>query len=145
MAICSLIGRIPWQGVCMRKRPGLLSITWISILALLAGALESKADFIPIALQPGGFNADIIVERTAPAPLVPGAYTTASMDNGMANTAFSWYEQGYNTANLTTGLPHPGTTFVHQNAADHSFTMAPSYTANNAILLDSTLTTSNFR
>jgi predicted alpha-1,6-mannanase (GH76 family) len=122
------------------------SIAQLSIgCLLLTAALPSKADFTPIPLQPGSFNADIIVERTAPAPLVPGAYTTASMDTGTGNTGFSWYEQGYYSAAATTGLPHPGTTFVDQSALDHSFTMAPSYTANNAILLDSTLTSAGFR
>ena len=62
------------------------------------------------------------------------------MDAGIGNTATSWYEEGYNTAASTTGLPHPGTTFSSQSLANHSYTMAPSYTANDAVLLDSTVT-----
>jgi predicted alpha-1,6-mannanase (GH76 family) len=99
-----------------------------------------RADFTPIALTSGSYNQDLVVENTAPAPIVAGGYTTASMDNGIANSGYSWYEQGYNTANPTTGLPHPGSTFTHQNAADHQYKMAQSFASNNAILLDSVLT-----
>src|SRR5580765_3950722 len=94
------------------------------------------ADFAPIALTSGSYNQDVVVENTAPAPVVAGGYTTASMDNGAANTAFSWYELGYNTANPTTGLPAAGSVFTHQSAADHQYRMAPSYASNNAVLLD---------
>src|SRR5882672_8184175 len=97
------------------------------------------ADFAPIALTSGSYNQDVVVENTAPAPVVAGGYTTASMDNGVANTGFSWYEQGYNTANPTTGLPIAGSIFTHQNAADHQYQMAASYASNNAVLLDSVL------
>ena len=110
-------------------------------LALLAFAPDTAcADFAPIALTSSSYNQDVIVENTAPAPVLVGGYTTASMDNGVANTAFSWYEQGYNTANPTTGLPQPGSIFTSQSAADHQYQMAPSYVSNNAVLLDSVLT-----
>jgi predicted alpha-1,6-mannanase (GH76 family) len=99
-----------------------------------------QAGFVPIGLTSASYNRDMLVERTAPAPVIAGGYTSASMDNGTANTANSWYEQGYNTASPTTGLPPAGSTFTHQSAANHSYRMAPSYAANNAVLLDSTLT-----
>jgi predicted alpha-1,6-mannanase (GH76 family) len=101
----------------------------------------THADLNPIPLTPGSFNYDVVVENTAPAPVIGGGYTTASMDSGTGNNATSWYEQGYNTANPTTGLPIAGTVFTHQNAPDHQYRMAPSYAANNAVLLDSLLTT----
>lgn len=110
------------------------------IFLALIFAQCAQAGFVPIALTSASYNFDMIVERTAPAPVIAGGYTTASMDNGIANTANSWYEQGYNTANPTTGLPAAGATFTHQSAANHSYRMAPSYAANNAVLLDSTLT-----
>src|SRR5579884_3905057 len=110
-----------------------LAITFCAICAGFAG-------FTPIPLTSGSFNESMIVPATAPAPLIGGGYTTASMDAGIGNTGNSWYEQGYNTNAPTTGLPHPGTTFTSQTVSNHSYLMAPSYTANNAVLLDSTLT-----
>jgi len=103
----------------------------------------ARADFAPIALTSGSYNQDMVVENTAPAPVIAGGYTTASMDNGAANSAFSWYELGYNTASPTTGLPLAGSVFTHQNASDHQYRMAPNYSSNNAVLLDSVLTTAS--
>src|SRR5262249_17351578 len=80
------------------------------------------------------------VENTAAAPVISGGYTTASMDNGIANNSTSWYEQGYNTTNLASGLPPAGSTFTHQSVPNHQYRMASSYSANNAVVLDSTLT-----
>jgi predicted alpha-1,6-mannanase (GH76 family) len=82
----------------------------------------------------------MVVENTAPAPVLAGGYTTASMDSGTGNSATTWYELGYNTANPTTGLPLAGSTFTHQNAPDHQYRMAPSYQTSNAVLLDSVVT-----
>ncbi len=113
---------------------------WILLVGLTGVANKTLADFAPIALTSGSYNQDVVVENAAPAPLVAGGYTTASMDNGVANTGFSWYEQGYNTANPTTGLPVAGSILTHQNAADHQYRMAPSYASNNAVFLDSVLT-----
>jgi predicted alpha-1,6-mannanase (GH76 family) len=100
----------------------------------------ARGGFTPIPLTSGSFNQDMVVERSAPGPVQAGGYTTASMDNGVGNTATSWYEKGYNTASPSTGLPLAGSTFTSQSASDHQYTMAPSYQSNNAVLLDSTLT-----
>src|SRR5690242_17462925 len=91
-----------------------------TIFLTLVLTQQAQAGFVPIPLTGASYNRDMIVERTAPAPVIAGAYTTASMDNGIANTANSWYEQGYNTASPTTGLPPAGSTFTHQSAANHS-------------------------
>jgi len=91
-------------------------------------------------LTPASYNQDMVVEAGAPAPQLPGGYTTASMDQGTGNANFSWYEQGYNPAAPTTGLPKAGTTFTHQSLSDHHYQMAPSYRSNNAVVLDATLT-----
>lgn len=114
-------------------RPCLL----LALALVLPGVV--RAGFNPIALTSASYNQDIVVENTAPAPVLAGAYTTASMDSGLGNANWSWYEQGYNTANPTTGLPPAGSTFTSQSAANHQYTMAPSYTVNNAVLLDATL------
>ena len=111
-----------------------------NILPIFIGlglASTAHADFVPIALSPGSFSQDMVVEHNAPA--VPnGNYTTASMDAGIGNTGFSWYEQGYDAANPTTGLPPAGSTFVSAAFPTHHYTMPPSYTAKNAALIDST-------
>ncbi len=113
---------------------------WCFALALVCSGGVARAGFNPVPLTSGSFNQDMIVENTAPAPAVAGGYTTASMDNGVANTGTSWYEQGYDTAAPSTGLPHPGTTITSSSASNHRYTMAPSYTNNNAVMLDSALT-----
>ena len=104
----------------------------------------ARAGFAPITLTSGSYNQDMVVEATASAPVIAGGYTTASMDSGLGNSSTSWYEQGYNTTNPATGLPHAGVTFTSQSLANHQYTMAPSYTNNNALMLDSTLTNGTF-
>ena len=50
-------------------------------------------EFSPIRLTSPSYNEDMVVESNAAA--VPnGAYTTASMDNGTANTGNGWYARG---------------------------------------------------
>jgi predicted alpha-1,6-mannanase (GH76 family) len=114
----------------------------LALIATLAG--NAYAGFSPITLTSGSYNQDMVVEASAPAPVVSSGYTTASMDSGTANTQTSWYEQGYDTAYPTTGLPPAGTTFTSQSQSNHHYTMAPSYTTNNALMLDSILTAGTF-
>jgi predicted alpha-1,6-mannanase (GH76 family) len=96
----------------------------------------SAAAFAPVPLTPGSYNQDLVVERTA-APVPGGAYTTASMDAGTGNTANSWYEQGYNAGAPTTGLPAAGSALTNQSITDHAYILAPSYTAKNVAMVDS--------
>src|SRR6478609_9103148 len=106
--------------------------------ALALGASSAAgAGFTPIPLNSSSYNQDVVIERTAPPPPIP--LTTASMDNGTANTAFGWYEQGFNTDNPDTGLPAAGSTITSETFSDHTYTLASSYTNNNAVLVDSTL------
>lgn len=113
-------------------------------LLFCSSAGIADAAFFPITLTSGSYNQMMVVPSTAPEPVVSGGYTTATMDSGTANTGTTWYEEGYNTASPTTGLPHPGTTFTSASLSNHSYAMAPSYTANNALMLDSTLTSGTF-
>ena len=99
----------------------------------MSGSSVLAADYDPIPLTPGSFNQDIVVENTAPGPV--GQSTQATMDGGTNNTGRTYYEIGYNTLSPTTGIPAPGTPFNHQSIADHTYTMAPSYTEPNAILI----------
>jgi len=108
-----------------------------STLAALAIALQivssARAQFSPVPLDLSSYNQDMIVERPLPA-------TTASMDNGPVNTGESFYQMGYYAANTATGLPAPGTTITSAAASDHSYTFAPDYTTNDAVLLDPKVT-----
>jgi hypothetical protein len=96
-------------------------------------ASAAHADFDPVLVMPASFNHDIVVESNAPGPVARAS--RATMDGGTNNTGRTFYEIGYNTASPTTGLPAAGSTFVHQTFADHSYTLAPSYTAPNALLI----------
>lgn len=93
----------------------------------------ARADFRAIALNPRSYNQDMIVEH-------PPATTTATLDNGTINTGATFYERGYYTAAAATGLPVAGSTFTSAASATHSYTMAPTYTTNNVILIDSVTT-----
>lgn len=114
----------------------------IAALALTLAACRS-ADFLPIPLTPESYNQDVVVEKTASPPLVP--VTTASMDGGLANTNFTWYERGYRPEWPTTGLPKAGTRRDSEAAADHEYQFAPSYKENNAVLIDALVTNATVR
>ncbi len=107
------------------------------VVSLLLSEI-ARADFVPIALTSDSFNHDIVVEKTAPPPLMPA--TTASMDAGTANTGYSWYERGYNLNSPSTGIPVAGSTFS-SDVPGHDYAMAPNYKSNNAVMIDSALTT----
>lgn len=103
----------------------------------VSGAATAGGEFTPLAVT--GFNHDIVVEADAYHPPTNLEATTATMDNGVENIAATFYERGYNTATnaTTTGIPTAGSTFTNVSAGDHVYTMAASYTQNNAILVDS--------
>jgi predicted alpha-1,6-mannanase (GH76 family) len=124
----------------VEKRRSLALTIWLLFFTLR----QVQAGFTPIPLTTGSYNQEMIVPATAPGPVVAGGYTTATMDSGTGNTGTTWYEEGYNVANPSTGLPHPGTTFTSSSLPNHQYTMPPSYTANNALMLDSVLTGGTF-
>jgi hypothetical protein len=107
-------------------------------LALLAANSTTRADFVPIPLNPETFNQDVVVERAAPPPVIPT--TTASMETGTNNTGYSLYERGYNVIWATTGLPTAGARFTSEAQVDHDYQFAPTYKTNNAVLIDSAIT-----
>jgi hypothetical protein len=92
----------------------------LTVLAAL-GVLPARADFNPVALTPGSFTADVIVEKTAPKSI--NDYTTATMDGGTNNTAAVWYEQGYFVNSPWTGLPAAGATVPADSDANRSYKM----------------------
>jgi hypothetical protein len=107
---------------------------------LLTTVVLSRGAFTPFQLNTNSFNHDIVVEANAIHARSIGA-TTASLDAGTNNTGFTLYEQGYNADSAGSGLPAPGSTITSASLGDHSFILAPSYTANNAVLLDTNVTT----
>jgi len=63
------------------------------------------------------------------------ATANATMDGGFAKTGHTWFSQGFYVPDPSIGLPPPGQTFVAVSNATHSYTMAPNYTANNAVMI----------
>lgn len=119
-------------------RASLAKLTALLLLGTAFLSNVSRADFVPITLTSDSFNQDIIVEKSAPPPIVP--VTTASMDSGITNTGYGWYEKGYNSLWLATGIPAPGSIIASDSRAEDTFQLAPDYKTNNAVLIDNTFT-----
>src|SRR5213075_1874879 len=126
------------EGKALRSRK-VMNKTSVSLLFLGAvGIAVARAQFAPLSLTPESYNYDVIVEKTATPP--PAAATTATMDQGTNNAAATYYEQGFNVDAADTGLPAAGSTFASASLSDHSYTLAPSYTAPNALLVNAQVT-----
>ncbi len=89
------------------------------------------------ALKVSGYNADMVVEASAPRRGTLAGVTTATVENGAGNWGYAWYERGYYPPLPESGLPAASSTVISSAAPDRSYQMPPSYAANNAILLDS--------
>src|SRR6266567_1562512 len=111
------------------------------IVSLLAFAGVSRGAFTPIPLSPSSFNADPVIEASAPPSL--NDFVNVTPDGGTNKTGNTWYEIGYNTNTSSppthsgpligspyTGLPHPGTTVPAISNANHSFQRPPTYAGN---------------
>lgn len=129
---------LPSRSLSLQAESKGLTATSFSILATVALSMSAVADFLPIPLTLDSFTHDVVIERTAPPPLVP--VTTASMDTGTNNSGYSWYERGYNLDFITTGLPAAGSIYTSELDWEHCFQFAPDYRSNNAVLIDSTRT-----
>jgi hypothetical protein len=105
----------------------------LPISLALAWASSAQAAFNPIPLQSGSYTHDMIVEKTASSPALPGGATTASMDGGINNDGDTWNEQGYFTSDTSVGLPPAGSTLTTNK---YSYTFASTYAGPNAIVLD---------
>jgi hypothetical protein len=116
----------------------------------VSGNTSAGGPFNPIAI--GGYDADIVVEA-APAPYP----FTATLDNGtnilgasgsgaslQQNTGATFFEMGYDPIGVTNGIPGHGSTFT-SFSTPATYRMAPSYTAPNAILIDSNLQSANIQ
>jgi len=109
----------------------------VALLGLVAAGAAARAEFQPIDLLPQSFNADVVVEKTAPPPL--SAFVTATMDGGTNNNAWTFYEQGYDPSRPNTGLPPAGTDFSTPNDPNRVYRLAPSAAEPNALLVYSAL------
>jgi hypothetical protein len=120
----------------------------------VSGATTLGGPVTPVAVT--GWTYDFIVEKEAAKRgrivNTTGDWATSeSMDN-TGNTAYSWYERGYNlnnadgggipildvTLSTNSGLPAAGATITNA-AGDRVYTMPPSYTANNACYMSATI------
>jgi hypothetical protein len=119
-----------------------LKLGFLTICGFCAAGTWAQAQFVPIPLDPGSYTHDMIVESNA-APALR-VVTTASVDNGVANTANTWMEIGFDPANPGNGLPAAGTVFTAVSNANYSFKMPPSYTDPNGILIDTVISNGTF-
>jgi hypothetical protein len=112
------------------------------MLALgLTGTAYAAASYTPIPLNPSSFNADPVIEASAPTSI--NDYVNVTPDQGTNRNGNTWYETGYNTniyatptySGPLTGLPAHGTVFTAVSNATHTFQMPPSYNGNCVIFL----------
>lgn len=107
-----------------------------SVVARLSVITPGVYGFSPIAITAGSYNESMILAK---GDLVPA--TTATLDNGTQDTGTTWFQQGYYLADTSVGLPAPGATLNYtSNSIVYSYTMAPSYTNNDAILINASVT-----
>ncbi|HSU54312.1 MAG TPA: hypothetical protein VLT36_09655, partial [Candidatus Dormibacteraeota bacterium] len=105
-----------------------------SLTAAVLAATSARADYNPVALTPGSFAFDIVVEKTSPPPL--GNFVNATIDNGTNNTGNTYFEQGFVRAMPYAGLPPAGTT-LNSLVSGHTYVMPPTYATNNAAFVGS--------
>ncbi|HUA65304.1 MAG TPA: LamG-like jellyroll fold domain-containing protein [Alphaproteobacteria bacterium] len=91
--------------------------------------------FSPVPVASSSYNESMIMAK---GDLVPA--TTATLDQGTENYQTTWFQQGYYLADPTVGLPAPGATLSYtSNSVEYTYSMAPSYTNDDAILINSTV------
>ena len=122
------------------KKPTLKLIAPGLLCAAIAGT--AHAGFSPVLLDTNSYSHDMIVESNASPAL--RVVTTASVDNGIANTANTWMEVGFDPANPYNGLPPAGTVVTAISNANYSFKMPPSYAGPNGILIDTVVSNGTF-
>lgn len=115
-----------------------------TVVFAVAGRTASSGVFFgPVNVT--GFNADLVIEKEqklwwanndAAWPAGLFSATTASMDNGTNNFAWTWYERGYNTNASTTGLPPADSTIDSQSNPTRHYKMPATYVGPNAVLID---------
>jgi hypothetical protein len=106
-----------------------------------AGSL-ARADFEPVALTPGSYSFDIVVESNAVQALP--YCITATSGSGTSKGDNTYFEQGFYARPGQTGwnygIPRHHTVFTNLNNSAVTFLMPPDYTTNNDLQIDSTTT-----
>jgi autotransporter-associated beta strand protein len=114
----------------------------ISLLLTCACANLARADFNPVALTPGSYTYDIVVEASTPQPLPYCINVTAGNGVGLGDNTY--YEEGLyaprGQTGSNSGIPVHNTVFTNINNANMTFLMPPDYTVNNELMIDSTFT-----
>ncbi|MGH7940013.1 MAG: LamG-like jellyroll fold domain-containing protein, partial [Limisphaerales bacterium] len=91
--------------------------------------------FSPIAIASSSYNEGMILAKGDLAPA-----TSATMDEATKNYGTTWFQQGYDLSDTTVGLPAPGSTYNYtSNSIEYSYTMAPSYTNDDVVLINSSI------
>ena len=108
------------------KKPLLRMAYAVSVILAAAAA---QAQYNPVPLTPGSFQYDIVLEKTAPAPLEN--YVNCTVDAGTNDLGNTFFEQGYIQGIPYVGLPPHGATFTSVLNPNQVFKMAPSYLTNN--------------
>src|SRR5258708_5832632 len=127
-----------------RLRPAGSALASLGItLALISVA---RADFNPVALTPGSYTFDIVVESNT-VPALPYVITsTAGNGTGLGDN--TCYEQGLvaraGQTGGNSGIPIHNTTFTNINDATVQFLMPPDYSTNNDLMIDSTFSSGTF-
>src|SRR5262249_28559055 len=83
----------------------------------VSGCARASELFLPLLVT--GYNQDIVVEADCTRPGFLAGFTTASVDDGSANSGNALYEAGYYPPAPLTGLPPAGTTVTATTAPDH--------------------------
>ena len=115
---------------------------------LLAGAClnQARADFNPVALTPGSYTYDIVVESNAPGALP--FCINATTGSGTSEGDNTYFEQGYyaqpGQAGGNLGVPVHNTVFTNINNANVTFQMPPVVATNNTLQLDTGLPSASF-
>jgi hypothetical protein len=99
---------------------------WLGVAAVIAFAVPAGAQvYVPIPVT--GYTQDVIADAGRTAPTT----TSANFESDNVGTGYVPYEQGYNTANPTQGIPANGTIVT---TASRSYQLGP-ISGNNALQL----------
>ncbi len=124
-----------------------ISFSWVSGGRAAIFALSASTDgttYQPVGVS--GYDADVIVEKEQPYYHAGNfTATTATMDLGTNNGNYTFFERGWvtNGAGAASGLPPAGSIIASLQAANRFYQMPASYTANNAVLIDTNHQTAN--
>ncbi len=118
----------------------------LPILLTSACVSLARADFDPVALTPGSYTQDIVVEASTTVPLPYCINVTVG--NGAALGDNTYYEQGLRArpgqVGYNSGVPPHNTILTNINNANMLFIMPPDYTVENDLMIDSTFSSGAF-